>query len=187
MSENMEAVELMTRRYGEMRTEILARIDARYKLLQLTIAVTAALFSVIWAASQPQLGFVGAFLLLCATLLYYGDNRAIAATADYLLKIEESLDATLDVPVQGWERWSRQSHIRKGGSTAVQMAAYLLFFAVSYTTFIYIGCDAIASEFRPWVGIAAELPLIGVASYAFLQYRSFWISLSRISRVRSGV
>ena len=145
---NSEAVSLLRERYGYLRTEILQRLDNRYKVMTALMTIIAAGFTVIF-----QLGWDAIAFPICVTMLAFalglkGDNHRIKVISDYLICLEHVLDKYYNLEINGWERKLRSDRFDKSSATAQQTIA-----ACGFGVFFYLVFEFIAVRWAfTWLG-----------------------------------
>src|SRR5436305_7784768 len=103
----VEAVALLRERYGYLRTEILHRLDNRYKLLTALLTIVGVGCTVIFQLHWEPIAFPLCGTMLLVAIVLQGENRHVQLISDYLITIERELDEHYQLETKGWERTSR--------------------------------------------------------------------------------
>ncbi len=178
MDENSKRIDLLNERYKTLRQEILMRIDYKYKLFNSSLLALSIGIGVIWKLKWFGVGYLLCGFLALVTALILAESRQIIMLSDYLIKIEDYLDNTLDMPIEGWEKHTRLSYYKSINGTNHIVIFLLITFLLSYLTFSYIAISNtdfifiktfVGEKYQLWGTIGTCL-LLSIPLFVLLQY-----------------
>ena len=136
---NSDQVSTLQKWYDRLSGDIQQRIDNRQKFLRLLFAIYPIASALVIKTRVYEASFMICVAILILLLLFWSDQFHIVVAANYCNKIEELLVNELDLPIKGWEMWSRNRENGKAISSRLSGAGHMLLYFLTYTTFCVLG------------------------------------------------
>jgi hypothetical protein len=174
MTEISPDAQILLQRYSQLRTEIMLRYEARYKLLRIDIMVAVASLGVIWTLKAFMLAFIGCIFMLGVGLLLFAEITFVSIIAGYLFQIEEELDEKFNIKIPGWER--HLLHLRRSNPLMlrIQTISLILFIFFFYSLFNVLGCIGVEGTLRYIIFGIVELLIFAGVYIALKIVRKFY-------------
>ena len=181
LSKNSRDVDLVLKEYEFLRQEIMAKMDASWKILTFETGGTSLILGFVFVYDRVELLPLVPFLILVTSFMHFGETQSVISLGNYIHDyIEKDLKAlqTEELKSLRWECFAKKN---RGPYNTIHISTIVLFMGLLYATLglMVLSMDEIMASFPDyrWLfyGAVVMFAVFGVVYVlAWLKYNFFY-------------